>query len=362
MPWPDYLNGDYINGVQMEGDPCYQTIADYAYRPTLLVPTQIRQLDPAWATCAVALEGLVRTSMGITDKSLLLIHGTQYDPPKALTPVAAAATPTVSTVATSTSASPASAQVTTLPTQTADPGVSKATGDPSTATSNVGDGVKASSTGDSGGSSAGLGAAGSILSQALSTSTKNVGAGVGGVVASVIGATSLAANADPSDPGNNAGAGSDPGINSGETATTVNIGGSSFTIIATTKASGSSAIIVAGGGTTATLSPGQASSIAGVYVSADPSGGVVIGTGTAATTANVVAEQSAGSDAAGVQSTGGTNNGAILTIGSNTLTAMATSVTCSGWQSDHCCSHRWRHLNTKWCRGNHQWPGRVSCV
>lgn len=52
--------GDFVNGVQLSfGEPCGDTIIDSAYFPTLLVPTQIRDLDPAWATCVAALDGLV---------------------------------------------------------------------------------------------------------------------------------------------------------------------------------------------------------------------------------------------------------------------------------------------------------------
>ncbi|EMC93681.1 hypothetical protein BAUCODRAFT_250812 [Baudoinia panamericana UAMH 10762] len=63
--YPNWMNLDFVNGLQLRSyQPC-DTLADQAYRPTLVVPTQIRALDPAWASCAVALEGL-------------------YDPPKAL--------------------------------------------------------------------------------------------------------------------------------------------------------------------------------------------------------------------------------------------------------------------------------------
>ena len=52
--------GDFVNGLPLgAGGPCGETIIDSAYFPTLLVPTQIRDLDPAWATCVIALQGLV---------------------------------------------------------------------------------------------------------------------------------------------------------------------------------------------------------------------------------------------------------------------------------------------------------------
>jgi hypothetical protein len=58
-PGPNITLSDNVNGQPMSIDPCYFTIVDDAYRPTLVVPTQIRDLDPAWATCAMGLNGLV---------------------------------------------------------------------------------------------------------------------------------------------------------------------------------------------------------------------------------------------------------------------------------------------------------------
>lgn len=51
------------------------TIYPTSWNPTLVVPTQVRQLDPAWQSCSFGLEGL-------------------YDPPQALTPQVAMAQPT----------------------------------------------------------------------------------------------------------------------------------------------------------------------------------------------------------------------------------------------------------------------------
>ncbi|KAK5719439.1 hypothetical protein LTR15_007963 [Elasticomyces elasticus] len=111
--YPDYDKGDWVNGRAIGySEPC-NTIIDWAYFPTLVVPTQIRNLDPAWATCAVALDGL-------------------YDPPKVLTAQTTMAGPASSahTIAASPASSvvnaspqPTSVQSTTRPNEIADPGL-----------------------------------------------------------------------------------------------------------------------------------------------------------------------------------------------------------------------------------------------
>ncbi|KAK5716669.1 hypothetical protein LTR15_009561 [Elasticomyces elasticus] len=60
------LPGGFVDGSAVLPGGLCSTIIDDMYFPVLVVPTEIRNLDPAWATCGVALEGL-------------------YDPPKALT-------------------------------------------------------------------------------------------------------------------------------------------------------------------------------------------------------------------------------------------------------------------------------------
>ncbi|KAK4950706.1 hypothetical protein LTR10_010699 [Elasticomyces elasticus] len=111
--YPDYDKGDWVNGRAIGySEPC-NTIIDWAYFPTLVVPTQIRNLDPAWATCAVALDGL-------------------YDPPKVLTAQTTMAGPASSahTIAASPASSavnvspqPTPAQSTAQPSTVADPGL-----------------------------------------------------------------------------------------------------------------------------------------------------------------------------------------------------------------------------------------------
>ncbi|KAK5116285.1 hypothetical protein LTR85_009257 [Meristemomyces frigidus] len=71
-----------------------------AYAPLIAIPTQVFELDPAWASCTAWYGGL-------------------YDPPKALQGAAAEATPTVPSVAESTSASAGSTANAELPSETA---------------------------------------------------------------------------------------------------------------------------------------------------------------------------------------------------------------------------------------------------
>ena len=45
MPYPNWFNGDYVNGERLDyTQPC-STIIDWAYRLTLVVPTQIRNVS-----------------------------------------------------------------------------------------------------------------------------------------------------------------------------------------------------------------------------------------------------------------------------------------------------------------------------
>ncbi|KAK5736118.1 hypothetical protein LTR17_007640 [Elasticomyces elasticus] len=73
---------------------------DAPYAPLLAIPTEVRNLDPAWATCSGWYGGL-------------------FDPPKALQGVAAAATPTLPVAVQTTPASAGSTIVASLPSETA---------------------------------------------------------------------------------------------------------------------------------------------------------------------------------------------------------------------------------------------------
>ena len=104
---------------------------------------------------------------------------------------------------------------------------------------------------------------------------------------------------------------------------TITAGSSAFTVAATTTRDGSSAIIVAAGGTTATLTPGQITSLGGQAVSADSSGGVVIGSTT-------VVPTPASDPGSGSGSNSDPSSGAVIGLGgSSTLSVIQTIVTGS---------------------------------
>ncbi|RMY97473.1 hypothetical protein D0862_08057 [Hortaea werneckii] len=71
-----------------------------AYKPLIAIPTEVRDLDPAWASCTAW-------------------YGGAYDPPKALQGATALATPEVPTPVKATSASAGSKATNSLPSQTA---------------------------------------------------------------------------------------------------------------------------------------------------------------------------------------------------------------------------------------------------
>ncbi|RMY50701.1 hypothetical protein D0865_06752 [Hortaea werneckii] len=77
------------------------TCSEYgAYKPLIAIPTEVRDLDPAWASCTAW-------------------YGGAYDPPKALQGATALATPEVPTPLKATSASAGSKATDSLPSQTA---------------------------------------------------------------------------------------------------------------------------------------------------------------------------------------------------------------------------------------------------
>ena len=78
------------------------TIFDDFYKIQLAVPSEVRNIDPAWATCALPLFGV-------------------YDPPRVLTPAAAAAAPTVSQASSADPALPAPPIMTPFPDNTGSP-------------------------------------------------------------------------------------------------------------------------------------------------------------------------------------------------------------------------------------------------
>ncbi|KAK3661253.1 hypothetical protein LTR56_000376 [Elasticomyces elasticus] len=108
----------------------------------------------------------------------------------------------------------------------------------------------------------------------------------------------------------------------------VAVGSSTFTVAQSTNAAGSSVVIVAAGGSTATLNPGQATSIGGQAVSAGLSG-AVIGTGISASTVVPGNPEAAdpGDSSIGTPSSGsvpGSGNSVVI-VGSSTFTVAQTT-------------------------------------
>lgn len=178
------------------------TIYDPAYRPTLLMPLQVRSLDPAWASCTLDLAGL-------------------YDPPLPLTTQSVLVTPTVSPHTTKQSASPGSLPTSPLPQTTASAAhtTSGSGSDPGSGSSAGGDpGSDPTKSGDSGGSSktedpkpSDSGNSGSGSSDPSSSGDGN--AAGGGIASIIAGGTKTSSASDPtsgSDSGSGSGSNSDP--------------------------------------------------------------------------------------------------------------------------------------------------------
>ncbi|KAK5107369.1 hypothetical protein LTR62_001349 [Meristemomyces frigidus] len=102
-------------------------------------------------------------------------------------------------------------------------------------------------------------------------------------------------------------------IGSGTAATTIAASvqsSQSFAVAAQTNSQGSSAVVIAVGGSSATLTPGQTTMINGQTISAPSTGGVVLGSGAAATTI-AAGSAAAGSAAAGVLPVAGSSTTAL---------------------------------------------------
>ncbi|KAK3072022.1 hypothetical protein LTR53_007569 [Teratosphaeriaceae sp. CCFEE 6253] len=187
---------------------------------------------------------------------------------------------------------------------------------------NIGNGGAASPTTGGAGPSAGDGS-GSSQGQSQGGSgggAQTSSADPGGIIISVINNSETAASSTPpaggtggqGDPG---GLGSGSGGGSGNDGTAIaTIGSSAFTVGPTTAVGGSSVIVVGAGGSSATLPPGQATSIGGQAVSAPSSGGAVIGTGGGATTV------APGSASPGSPTSGGGTS--VVSVGSSAFTVV----------------------------------------
>ncbi|KAK5696109.1 hypothetical protein LTR97_008529 [Elasticomyces elasticus] len=379
--YPDYDKGDWVNGRAIGySEPC-NTIIDWAYFPTLVVPTQIRNLDPAWATCAVALDGL-------------------YDPPKVLTAQTTMAGPASSahTIAASPASSavnvspqPTPAQSTAQPSTVADPGLestisSNALDPASTQSSDIDTSteIPASSEGKLPGRASASSSAStvgqaltppaknsptsskvsaspaspdpaeiqsnpviSILTNALSSS--NVAAATTTLQGSQSSGSAGGSAGDPTPSQSNEVAASDrrikplraipempssasafdPSSGSSPTGTdsgsnpannVATVGSSTFAIVSVDSPS---AVVVSGGGSRITLTSGDTSSIGGQIVNVPSSGGAVIGTGSNAVTITPASETSINAadpgSGSGVQSS-------VVTIGSSAFTVAPTQI------------------------------------
>ncbi|KAK5734259.1 hypothetical protein LTR17_009090 [Elasticomyces elasticus] len=118
---------------------------------------------------------------------------------------------------------------------------------------------------------------------------------------------------------------SDPGSGSGNNV--VAVGSSTFTIARSTNAAGSSIVIVAAGGSSATLSPGEVTSLGGQAVSAGGSG-AVIGTGISASTVSL-GDPNAGSSISPSSGSDPGSGNTIVAVGSSTFT-VAQSTNAAG--------------------------------
>ncbi|KAK3633521.1 hypothetical protein LTR56_015774 [Elasticomyces elasticus] len=146
-----------------------------------------------------------------------------------------------------------------------------------------------SPTSQSSGVQNGAGSSSSVQqSQGGSGNTTPTSANPGGIIVSVI--THSSSQQDQATSiGNGAAATPSPGPGNGESASSpasgvATIGSSTFVVVPTTNAGGSSVVVIGAGGSSATLAPGQTTSVGGQDVSVPSSGGgAVIGNGASAT-------------------------------------------------------------------------------
>ncbi|KAK5676313.1 hypothetical protein LTS10_011125 [Elasticomyces elasticus] len=147
--------------------------------------------------------------------------------------------------------------------------------------------------------------------------------GSGAVIGTGIGASTVVFS------GTNAGSSISPSSGSapGSGNSVVAVGSSTFTVAQSTNAAGSSVVIVAAGGSSATLSPGQVTSLGGQVVSAGGSR-AVIGTGISASTLALSAPNAGSSIIPSSGSDPGSGN-TIVAVGSSTFT-VAQSTNAAG--------------------------------
>ncbi|KAK5693008.1 hypothetical protein LTR97_010484 [Elasticomyces elasticus] len=146
-----------------------------------------------------------------------------------------------------------------------------------------------SPTSQSSGVQNGAGSSSSVQqSQSGSGNTTPTSANPGGIIVSVI-THSSSQQDQATSTGNGAAATPSPGPSNGESVSSpasgvATIGSSTFVVVPTTNAGGSSVAVIEAGGSSATLAPGQTTSVGGQDVSVPSSGsGAVIGNGASAT-------------------------------------------------------------------------------
>ncbi|KAK3655173.1 hypothetical protein LTR56_003594 [Elasticomyces elasticus] len=144
----------------------------------------------------------------------------------------------------------------------------------------------------------------------------------------VIGTGIIASTVDVSDPNASSSISPSSGSDPGPGSSIVAVGSSTFTVAQSTNAAGSSVVIVAAGGSTATLNPGQVTSLGGQAVSAGVSG-AVIGTGISASTVVPSNPEAAdpGDGSIGTPSSGSvpTPGNSVVTVGSSIFTVAPTT-------------------------------------
>ncbi|KAK5700645.1 hypothetical protein LTR97_005162 [Elasticomyces elasticus] len=144
----------------------------------------------------------------------------------------------------------------------------------------------------------------------------------------VIGTGIIASTVDLSDPNASSSISPSSGSDPGPGNSIVPVGSSTFTVAQSTNAAGSSVVVVAAGGSTATLNPGQTTSIGGQAVSAGISG-AVIGTGISASTVVPGDPEAAdpGDSSIGTPSSGSvpSSGNSVVTVGSSTFTVAQTT-------------------------------------
>lgn len=264
-----------------------------ALNPVIVVPSKVRDFDPAWATCGLDWQGL-------------------YDPPKALTPVTAPASPTLApgtTSSTPAAASSTPAAPTVLATTISVAGVSQAT-KASTSQSASSSALAAQS------EAASSASVPSSQSQASSVQTTqaHVSSASQAPAAFTQAAASSSGNANAGASGLSKAASSAPTSQASTPAVIGTVGSGSTAVTIAHDTSSSNQLVISSAGGATTLQAGSTRTFNGQQLSVDSSGNAVLGSATTISFGFAT-------------STAATNNGgsdqskatAVATVGSNTI-------------------------------------------